>query len=147
MSVSLIQNSKVEDAARRISDTYTLHRLADPYGSIGKWFAARLTDGTTDDVLYDSKGDCVRHQHHDEDYYCFIQVTPHSMNPHEAQTMLNIQRRMYTKGLRLAERSKTGGRDMIMRVSEQDQYNQLRALFKGDAPPSNLYIPGEAYYE
>jgi hypothetical protein len=131
------------DAAKRASDAYNLHRVADPHGSIGKWIAVRLSDGTTDDTLYDSKQDAVRGQHHNEDYYAFVQVGPWSFTPQYAETFLKINRRMYDKGLRLADRDHSGGgRDLIRRVTREDQFNQLRSMFRGDRAPSNIILPG-----
>lgn len=129
--------TRVSDAAKRIADTYNLHRAADPHSSVGKWFASRLNDGTTDGTLYDSKVEAVRHQRHDEDFYCFTQIVPSTMTPENAETFLNIQRRMYDKGLRLADRD-TGGKDMIRRVSQEDMRSQLRAMFRGDVAPTNI---------
>ena len=53
-----------DDAAKRIYDTYHLHRTADQFGALGKWFAAALNDGTTDGQIYDSRKDAILHQHH-----------------------------------------------------------------------------------
>src|ERR1700753_1518319 len=127
------RDEDASDAGKRLSDAYNLHRIADPEGSIGKWFAARLTDGSSDNVLYDSKSEAVRHQHHNEMYFVYVQVGPWQMMPSMADSFLNTHRRMYDKGIRLADPNHShGGRDMIMRASEEDQKNQLRALFVGD---------------
>jgi hypothetical protein len=88
-------NIVVSDAAKRASDAYNLHRVADPNGCVGKWIAVRLSDGTTDNVLYDSKSAAVDHQHHDEDFYAFVQIGPWQFTPEMAETYLTVQRRMY----------------------------------------------------
>lgn len=131
------------DAAKRTSDQYNLHRVADVHGSIGKWFAVRLSDGESDGVLYDSKSAAVTHQHHNEDFYAFVQIGPWTMSPTDAAVFLDTNRRLYDKGVRLADpEHNSGGRDLIKRTSREDQRNQLRALFKGDRGPSNLIVPG-----
>ena len=133
----------ISDAAKRVSDTYALHKIGKGVDAIGKWFAVALNDGRTDNVLYDNKADAVRHQRHNENFYAFVQVTPASMTPADAQTYLDLNRRMYDAGLRLADRdSAHGGRDMIRRLSAEDQKNQIRALFVGDRAPSNIILPG-----
>jgi hypothetical protein len=133
----------ISDEAKRVSDEYGLHRVADPHGSIGRWIACRLTDGTSDHVLYDSKSDAVAHQHHDERFYTFIQLGPWPMTPVEAQTRLDVDRRMYDAGLRLADKgAKNGGMDMIRRVSQEDQLAQLRSLFRGSRPTNISYRKG-----
>jgi len=137
---------QVSDAAKRVSDQYNLHRVAAPHDSIGKWFAVKLVDGENDGVLYDSKADAVAHQRHMEMYYAYVQVGPWQMTPENAETFLALHRRMYAKGLRMADRdAKNGGKDMIRRLSEADQKAQIRALFKGDVGPSNI-IYGERSY-
>src|SRR5256885_1144232 len=88
------------DAAKRISDTYNLHRIADPYGNVGYWFAAALATGQSDMVLYDSKSTAIRHQHHNENYYTYIQIVPSTMTPCEAEIMLQVARMAYDNGMR-----------------------------------------------
>jgi hypothetical protein len=129
------------DAAKRVSDTYRLHRLADHFGSIGQWFACRLTDGTSDDTLYQSKSDAIRHQHHNENYYAFVQVVPSDMTPCDAETFLRVQRRLYDAGIRQADPdSRGGGRVMIPRLTREDMGSQMRAITRG-TKPSNLKFP------
>lgn len=115
------------DAAKRISDIYNLHRLADPYGNIGSWFASALTDGESDMVLYDSKQDAVKHQHHNENYYTYMQIVPSMMTPCEAEVMLKIARMAYDKGFRVTDGMSK--RDLIRRLGWEDQV----ALSKGIA--------------
>jgi hypothetical protein len=130
---------KYSDAAKRVSDQYNLHRIAAPYEAIGKWFAVKLHDGDSDQVLYDSKIDAVTHQKHNEQYYAFVQIGPWNMTPKDAETFLAMHRRMYDRGLHMADPdSNSGGRDVIKRVGQEDQYNQLRSMFVGDRSPSNI---------
>ncbi len=132
---------KPTDAGKRVADQYSLHRVADPYGSIGKWFAVTLHDGSSDGVLYDGKQDCIRHQKQFEYYYAYVQVSPANMTPKDADTFLDLHRRMYEKGIRMADRdSSSGGKDVIRRLTEADQANQTRAMIVGDRPPTNLKI-------
>lgn len=133
-------SNELRDAAKRVSGEYAMHRLADPLGNYGKWFAVRLSDGSSDHVLYDTKTDAVRGQHHDEQFYAFVQIGPWPMGVDEAETYLKVQRRAYDAGLRLSDRE-SGGKDLIRRVTKEDQYNQLRAMFIGDRTPSNIIIP------
>lgn len=131
------------DVGKRIADQYSLHRVADPHGSIGKWFAVTLHDGTSDGTLYDTKQQCIRHQKQFEMYYAYIQVTPAHMTPKYADTFIDLHRRMYDKGIRMADPdASNGGRDVIRRLTETDQRNQTRSITVGDRPPSNLIIPG-----
>lgn len=112
-----------EDAVKRIRDTYNLHRVGDPYGSVKKWIACALQDGSSDGVLYDSKPDAIFHQHHNEEYYTFIRIGPHSMTECEAAVMLNTARRLYDKGLKLSDPQSP---DLIKRVTVEDQLQASR---------------------
>lgn len=126
-----------EDAARRLADTYNLHRMADVYGGLNKWFAASLQAGESDGVLYDSKLDCVTHQHHNEKYYTFIKIVPTTMKVCEAQVMLNTARRLYENGMRMTDPDhKHGGPDLITRLTVEDQLMQMRGIV------TNLQMPG-----
>jgi hypothetical protein len=118
-----------EDAAKRLSDEYNLHRIAAPYDSIGKWFAVSLAEGKGDGVLYDSKRDCIIHQHHMEEYYTFIKIVPTTMNVCEASVMLSVARRAYDNGMRLADPDDAnGGKELIKRSSREDQLNLSRGI-------------------
>lgn len=128
-----------EDAAKRISDEYNTHRIADPYGSIGKWFAAAIHDGTCDHVLYDSKRDAVIHQHHNENYYTYIKIGPHTSNACEAAVMLKTARMLYDNGMRMADPDdRHGGKDLIKRSTWDDVNNAANGR------NTNLMMPWEA---
>ncbi len=127
------------DAAKRLSDTYNLHRIVLGLDAVGKWFAVSLSEGKGDDVLYDSKRDCVRHQKHMEQYYTFIKIVPSGMKICEAEVMLTTARRLYDKGMRMTDPDhKAGGMDLIKRVAVEDQLAMLRGVAQ------NLRMPWEA---
>jgi len=113
------------DVARRIADTYAMHRLADFYGNMRHWIACRLDDGTSDNTVYDSKASAIRHQHHNENYYTFIQLTPAQMTACEAEIMLKVARMVYAAGGRMTDGY--ARHDVIKRSNWEDQI----ALSKG----------------
>jgi hypothetical protein len=135
------------DAAKRASDNYNLHRVTNPYDSIGKWIAVALSDGSSDGVLYDTKKECVSHQHHDEMWYAYIRINPSSMMPCDAEIFLRMHRMMYDKGIRLADPDDVkGGRDVIKRSTSEDQFSLLRSIRSGGTiRPSNLLLPGDDF--
>lgn len=128
------------DAARRVADEYNMHRIANPYGSIRKWCAFRLEDGTSDHVLYDSKSDCIRHQHNDESRMMFVCIAPATMSACDAEILLAMHRRMYENGVRLVDPDdRRGGRDVIRRAAREDMKAQLRTIrSRGAVAPTNL---------
>lgn len=83
------------DAAKRLFDTYNLHRIGAGDLSIGQWFAVRLSDGTTDNVLYGSRAACVRHQKHDALWYAYTKIVPSGMSVCEAESVLYFHRKTY----------------------------------------------------
>lgn len=142
--MDIFELANISDAAKRLHDTFALHKIGEGIGSYGRWFAVRLTDGTSDNTLYGSKSEAVNHQHHDENFYAFVQVGPWSMSLKEAETVLDVQRRMYDAGLRLADRDHAqGGRDVIRRLNKEDQRSQISSMLTQKHAPSNLIIlPG-----
>ena len=133
------------DAAKRISDTYRLHRTAQGAAAIGRFFAAALADGSTDGQLYDGKRDAVRHQHHNEQRYIFLAIGPHDLSPCEAEELLHIQRMFYDRGIRWADPDHArGGREVVQRVTVEDQRSLVASIANGGRTrPSGLIYPGE----
>lgn len=132
------------DPAKRLSDTYRLHRLADPIGSIGHWFASALNNADSDRTLYDTRRDAVTHQHHDEEYYFYTQIRPCDMNACQAESVLSGARKIAgTPGIKLTDRDHhAGGRVMIPRVAVEDQMAQMRSLLSGGIlPQTNIRLP------
>lgn len=125
------------DAAKRLVNTYQMHRMADPIGNIGRWFAIAIADGTSDNTLYDSRRDAITHQHHNEQYYAFAQIVPSDMNTCDAELYLSGVRKTYEARKNLMDREHpNGGLDIIPRLAVEDQRAQLRGV------PTNLIIPG-----
>lgn len=109
------------DAAQRVYDTYHLHRTADIHNAVGNWFAAALSDGRSDGQIYPSKKAAIRHQHHNEMYYTYIQITPANMSVCAAEAMLTVARRMYDAGFRMTDPDDQR-REPIIRSSAEDQF-------------------------
>ena len=125
------------DEAMRVWEAYHLHRTADLHGSLGKWIACALQDGRHDNQLYDSKRDAVTHQHHNEQYYTFIQITRANMSVCAAEVMLDLARRMYSKGIRMTDPDHaSGGRDVIRRLTTEDQVAMSKGRITGLILPS-----------
>lgn len=129
------------DPAKRIFDTYSLHRLADPIGNLGRWFAVAIADGTTDNVLYDNRGDAVRGQRHNEFYYCYIQIVPSSMTVCAAEIFLSGVRKTYDARKALMDRNhRAGGLEIIPRLTIEDELNQQNGR------TTNLIVPGKGQW-
>ncbi len=90
------------DAARRASDVVTTHMLADREHAVGKWLAIRLSDGSSDGVLYDWRADAVRHQLH-ETLCAYLKIPPDGLTPRSAEIFLKFNRSLYDAGMRMTD--------------------------------------------
>lgn len=122
------------DAAKRCADGYNVHLAAGmamgfPNPHVGKFIAVRLADGGSDQVLYDSYRDAVRHQHHDEQWRAYIRVVPHAMTACSAESYLRTHRLFFENGWRLPDRDdRHGGRAPILLEAGENQLALIRAL-------------------
>lgn len=120
-----------------MSDVYSLHRTAGGLDIVGHWIACRLSDGSSDQVLYVTRRDAVSHQKHNEQLYAFVQIRPHSMSICEAASFLRFARMAYDAGFRMTDpQHRTGGRQIIPRLTREAQALQEYALAR------RLWIPG-----
>lgn len=141
-------STELKEAGRRAFDEIVLHKLALGIEAFGKWIAVNLSDGRSDHVLYDSRGDAVRHQHGCERDRAYIPVKPGSIDPLELAAFIGVSRKMRAAGIAIPDVDhRNGGLDVIQRTSARDQYAQLRNMFRGDNIPSNLIIPGIGVFE
>jgi hypothetical protein len=125
------------DAAKRVRDTYNLHRAAGYEGAafgldstLNKIFAVALADGTSDGVLYDTRHDAIRHQHHNEKWYAYLRVERYVMNACQAESVLKFHREAYDKGLVFVDRedARLSSMEIIPRMTREDHQRQLAAL-------------------
>lgn len=95
--------SRYSDAARRCSDIVNLHLAgAGIDGAAGKWVAIRMSDGGSDNVLYDDKASAVRHQLH-EQFCCYLVIPPTGMTAKQAENFLKFNRALYDNGMRIID--------------------------------------------
>lgn len=112
------------DAAKRISDTVNLHAVAGVRRGV---IAFSLADGRSDGTVYDTRGQAVAHQHHDERYCGFIRLGPAGMSVCEAASVLRMQR----QASRLARPDRDapdGGLEVIPRLTREAHARQIAAL-------------------
>ena len=91
----------VTEEGRRASDIINGHLVAQP-DCWNRWVALRLSDGGSDGVLYDTRGDAIRHQLH-ESLCAYVQIPPDGMPPDDASQFLLITAKFYDKGFRLTD--------------------------------------------
>lgn len=85
------------DAAKRMSDILTLHWHADPKGNRGRWAAIRLSDGGSDNVLYDNVADAAWHQLHYRQC-AYVRIYTGGTGPKECEVILAYHRKVYDLG-------------------------------------------------
>jgi hypothetical protein len=126
------------DAAKRVADTYMIHRIASPgLGSVGKVFAVALADGSSDMTLYDTMADCIRHQRHNAKWYAYLRVGREDMTVCNAASILKVHRDADAAGLKFVDRDDPSfGYELIPRLAQEDQQRMTRAL------AAKTWIPG-----
>lgn len=114
---------RITDAARRMSDIVNaMITFHGPFEIASKFMSFRLTDGTSDGALYDTKREAVRHVSNEKyfAFFCFRSAMG-GMSPKDAQIFLDVHRHAYDNGGHLADPDDMrGGRDMIVSTRGYD---------------------------
>ena len=87
----------IEDAGRRMAETINLKVVCQPWDTIcNGWMAFNLGDGTSDNVVYDTRKECVDHQV-DERWFCyfFMRNAMGGAQPLDCQLFINTHRQAY----------------------------------------------------
>lgn len=136
------QSGGHSDAAKRVADWHNLHRSVG-LDNVGRFIAVALSDGASDGVLYATRREAVIHQRHNEKYYAFLCIQMPSMTVCQAESFLRTHRMVYDAGMRMTDPDhRGGGKEIIPRLTQEDQRSQLYALsMRGLVKPSNLIIP------
>lgn len=121
-SVNAPQVPAYSDAAKRCSDIIKLHILA---GMGGRYAAIRLSDGGSDDTVYDTRADAIRHQLH-EQQCAYIKIPHDNMPVEHAERFLKIQRDLYDAGFRLCDPD----HELVSPITNEGMA-QAMALLKG----------------
>jgi hypothetical protein len=90
------------ESSRRAADAINLHIHAHGHDAYRKWVAIRLSDGSSDGTLYDTRDDAIRHQLHESQaaYFC-LPPFGEFISPEEAEAFLTYHRSVYDAGYRV----------------------------------------------
>lgn len=95
----------VEDAGRRMAELVNLRVTSAPWDVIvNSWMAFRLADGSSDNVLYDTRDAALKHQ--PDEKRCFYLCMRNAMGgikPLDAQLLINMQRQIVDAGGGMSE--------------------------------------------
>jgi hypothetical protein len=93
------------DAAKRIHETINVMHIARTWEELSRgWMAFKLEDGTTDNVLYDSRADAIKHQLHEQQcLYIAMRTTLGGVPVRDCQILIDVHRHIYDAGGRLAD--------------------------------------------
>jgi hypothetical protein len=89
-----------DDFAKRAFDIMNLHVIGKGDQVWGKWVAFRLSDGGSDNVLYDTREQAIDHQLHPLQS-CYLVIPPTGFTLEEIREFLTLSRAMYNKGARI----------------------------------------------
>lgn len=89
-----------QDHAKRAYDIMQLHIIGKGEEAWGKWCAFRLSDGGSDNVLYDTREAAIAHQLHPTQC-CYLVIPPTGFSYEELKRFLELSRDLYDKGARI----------------------------------------------
>ena len=121
------------DYAKRAADNLNVHVAAMTTGgtgwaAIGKWVALKLSDGSSDHTLYENKRDAVRHQS-DEFLCAYVPLQRAWYDVCEMQTFMDVTRRAYDSGFRMADPdARSGGRQLLLPSGQRERLQVLEIL-------------------
>lgn len=97
--MDLRQDKALQDAGKRLADTVRLHFAAasDIMSIVGQWCVFKLEDGSSDNVLYDSKDAAVSAMKGRSKDYCYLKITPDGISDYDASRFLHVNRNMYVQ--------------------------------------------------
>lgn len=95
----LLPLSELDQAALRMSG---IVRDAIGNGYAGFWMAFRLSDGSSDEMVYEKRSDAIRHQLH-EQQCCYVKIPWDNMPAKAARSLLRSTRMLYEAGFRFAD--------------------------------------------
>lgn len=104
------------DAARRATDIINTHIAALGASCYGRWVALRLSDGSSDGVVYDTKQAAIDHQLH-ETQCMYISIPLGGAREHEIQRFLDMNRQLYDRGYRLVDPATMSNHPLIRKLS------------------------------
>lgn len=122
------------DSAKRLSNYINNVCVFQPLDVVlNSWIAVRLSDGSTDGVLYDSRRDAVRHQPYEKQCaYLSLRAAPGGMDIQGAYAILKIHRDAYNNPNYnisfIDPEHPTGGTDLTMPIAMEDVKSTIRRL-------------------
>jgi hypothetical protein len=105
-----------------------MHRIVLGLSAQRGWVAIRMADGSSDGTLYDTKRDAVRHQSYEQECL-YVSIPPGGMSQCSAETLLQLHRKLYRAGMRLADPdARSGGPQLIRPLMVEESRRMLSAL-------------------
>jgi len=89
-----------DDFAKRAYDIMNMHVIGKGDQVWGKWVAFRLSDGGSDNALYDTREQAISHQLHPLQS-CYLVIPPTGFSLTEIRDFLVLSRKLYSKGARI----------------------------------------------
>ena len=104
-NVTCVQCVVPTDAAKRMHDTINLMHIARTWDELKNgWMAFKLADGTTDNILYATRADAIKHQLHEQTcLYLCMRKTLGGIPLRDCQLLIDLHRHIYDAGGRLAD--------------------------------------------
>src|SRR5580693_1186843 len=86
--------------AKRVSDNFNCRLIFTPWDELQYgWMAFKLSDGSTDGVVYPDRRTAIKHQFHEKACaYLAFKNCPNGITPSEARRFLYFTKMAYEKG-------------------------------------------------
>ena len=93
------------DAAKRMHETINIMHIARTWDELKHgWMAFKLADGTTDNILYDTRADAIKHQLSEQTcLYLAMRTTLGGVPLVDCQLLIDIHRQVYDAGGRMSD--------------------------------------------
>lgn len=115
------------DAAKRLADTYGLHKAA---GVTRGWIAVAYADGRGGLAVYATRAEAVADCWPWEDRFFYCSLAERSMTICQAESVLRF-RRIMAEMEKPDRDARGGGLEVIPRLAAEDQEAQIRAVRTG----------------
>lgn len=136
-------HAELRSAAQRMSDAVNIAVALGPDSAPGRYMAFSLADGSTDEVVYDTRNDAVRHTANKPGAYCYVCLTPDGMTVRVCERFLSGHRALYASGHRIPHPEDVGGLEIEL-PQRTEAWKQSGLILPGHLqppPPNPLWRP------
>ncbi len=134
-------HAELRSAAQRMSDAVNIAVTLGPDSAPGRYMAFRLDDGSTDEVVYDTRNDAIRHTMNKPGAYCYVCLTPDGMSVRVCERFLTGHRAMHAAGRRIPHPEDGLEIELPQRIEEWKPTGLILPTHLDRPKPNHLWRP------